>query len=180
MPDQVRATSKPLEQFLASHFFSPRNTRSTRKEVDKEGDEKVFRRSSTEIFASFRVFRGLSLKSDIDHGCWDLGRKRDMIASRTITTRASAPQMKRAGAARWGSGCTRRPGTGPGHRPARPGRPARTPGSRGRELDRRERTRGPVDSCTGRRGRGGGGGVQGADPPPSALRAATSPLAGRS
>src|SRR4029077_4016034 len=58
MRGQVTATSKPLEQFLASHSFSPRNTRSTRREVYKEGDEKVCRRSSTEIFASFRVFRG--------------------------------------------------------------------------------------------------------------------------
>src|SRR5262249_53694900 len=55
MPGQVRATSKPLEQFLASHFFSLRNTRSTRKEVDLEGDEKVFRRSLTEIFPAFAI-----------------------------------------------------------------------------------------------------------------------------
>jgi len=62
MPGQLRATSKPLEQFLASHFFSPRNTRSTRKEVDKEGDKKVFRRSSTEIF---RVFSRVSWANPI-------------------------------------------------------------------------------------------------------------------
>src|SRR4029077_861672 len=61
MPGQLRATSKPLEQFLASHFFSPRNTRRTRKEVDQESDEKVFHRSRPEIFASFRVFRGPTL-----------------------------------------------------------------------------------------------------------------------
>src|SRR2546429_10008958 len=103
MPAQLRATSKPLEQFLASHFFSPRNTRSTRKEVDKEGDEKVCRRSSTEIFRVFsrvswakgncdeKQRRGKRLKS-ADHCCWALGRKRDMIASSTITTNASAPQ----------------------------------------------------------------------------------------
>ena len=58
MPGQLRATSKPLKQVLASHFFSPRNTRSTRKEVDKESDEKVLRHLRLEIFASFRVFRG--------------------------------------------------------------------------------------------------------------------------
>jgi len=57
MPGQLRATSKPLEQFLASHSFSPQNTRSTRKEVGKEGDKKVCRRSSTEIF---RVFSRVS------------------------------------------------------------------------------------------------------------------------
>src|SRR2546423_2897475 len=58
MPGQLRATSKPLEQFLPSHSFSPRNTRSTRKEVDREGDERLCRRSSMKFFASFRVFRG--------------------------------------------------------------------------------------------------------------------------
>jgi len=58
MPGQVRATSKQVEEFSASHSFTPRNTRSTRKEVDKEGDEKVCRRSSTEIF---RVFSRVSL-----------------------------------------------------------------------------------------------------------------------
>src|SRR5436309_423487 len=103
MPGQVTATSKPVEEFLLSHLFSPRNTRSTRKEVDKEGYEKVCRRSSTEIF---RVFSCVSWAKDncdekqrrdkrfksADHCCCVLGRKRDMIASNTITTNASAPQ----------------------------------------------------------------------------------------
>src|SRR6266487_2655636 len=103
MPGQLRATSKLLEQFLASHSFSPRNTRSTRKEVDKEGDKKVCRRSSTEIFRVFsrvswskgncdeKQRRDKRLKST-DHYCCAFARKRDMIASSTITTNASAPK----------------------------------------------------------------------------------------
>lgn len=62
MPDQVRATSNPVEQFLASHFFSPRNTRSTRKEVDKEADEKVSVDLRPEIF---RVFSRVSWAATI-------------------------------------------------------------------------------------------------------------------
>ena len=91
-----------VEKFLASHLFSPRNTRIARKEADQEGHQKVFHPSSAEIF---RVLSGVSWAKDdcdeatsrqsprsADHCCCGLGRKRDMIASSTITTNASAPQ----------------------------------------------------------------------------------------
>jgi hypothetical protein len=63
---------------------------------ERKSTKKVMQRSFVDLRPEiFRIFSRVSWakdKSDIDHGCWDLGRKRDMIASRTITTRASAPQ----------------------------------------------------------------------------------------
>jgi hypothetical protein len=86
---------QPVGRILALTFVCPRNTRITRKEVNYEPVDRNFRVFSRVSWAknnSDRKQRRDGRGKSAGHCCWALGKKRDMIASSTITTSASAPQ----------------------------------------------------------------------------------------